>query len=193
MSDDEEEVPGPSFFLTLEWRRAPPKHLEGTPLPRLPPLIEIDLSWFTSWRRNQPPQMNLGEENQFYWSKELGGYVETGKEEEYRMRLAKPAPPPPKAVVTTPTVPPVRQRGRKYVGVDGQRVMTPVPVLFQPVQIIPPRVEGVDKMRVLLEYSPCFPPTLTYFSLEMPIFLDTYDWDAALAEFEKSVQWDPIY
>ncbi len=93
-SDNEDMAAVPHSWLTLEWRRGPwPR-----PLPEQASLLEPMLLWTRAYldRVRPPPgrQMHMGEAMQFYWHAELGGYVERGKEDEYRAKLAKAAPPP---------------------------------------------------------------------------------------------------
>lgn len=197
-SDDEDPDPAPPPpWLTLEWRRGPwPR-----PLPEQASLLEPALAWARTYlaaRRPAARQMHMGEAMAFYWSTELGGYVERGKEDEYRAKLAKVAPPP-KAVVTIMPVspltssapPPVRARGRQYVDAHGQRIIptgAPLVHAVAPLPVHVPVCTAAPKVSVpgTVLHAPCLARP---FSLSMDIELETYPWDAALAEFERSIHW----
>jgi len=134
------------------------------------------------WRpqqRPRPTEMKLGEDMQFYWNTELGGYVERGREVEYQA-ASKPVPPP--AMATTPSIRTPRPRGRHYVPTPGSLVPTvPIPVSVPTVVI--PSVIPASPVHVPV-------PTVVTPSMSMtdpPIDLATYDWDATLAEFEATV------
>jgi hypothetical protein len=148
------------------------------------------------WVPRRRTEMKLGIENQFYWSTELGGYVERGKEDEYRAR-AKPAPPP-KATVA-PTIPQPgaapRPRGRKYVDVQGRPLTVVQPVLAMPIPVTHttpvPTLTLLPKVRFLP--MPVYPACATDDTIDLvtkddAIDLATYDWEATLAEFEATVR-----
>jgi hypothetical protein len=130
--------------------------------------------------------MHLGEENRFYWNKELGGYVERGLEEEYRARLQKRAPPPPATAVTTKSPIPSgpTRRGRKYVDATGKPVTFPTGAVAAPPLPLPPPPP------VLVVVTPSPKPV---FKLSDPIDIRTYDWEAALAAFEETVKEYSVY
>jgi len=200
-SDDEVSVFAPNRWSYIEWRAGPPR-----PLPQQESLLAPLMTWARAHlaklgdRRGgkpPPPQMHMGETMNFYWSNELGGYVERGKEDEYRARLAKPSPPP-KAVdapmsSSSSAAPPARTRGRKYVDAQGQRVApvmaTHVPVVTPPWTPSPPTPQCVmaDKVAAPTPVPSYLPCMRRPFALKDPIDLPSYDWAAALAEFEQSV------
>lgn len=171
------------FWLSLSWRAGPDR-----PLVQAESLLQPFYAWvkekIPQSNQNQVPQMNLGEPNSFYWSTEIGGHVERGKEDEYRSRLSKTPLPPPKAqTLTGSTVTaPVRSRGRQYLDAQGQKITASsvsspiVPILVSAPSPIVPVPE------------PILHQVQRPFSLSDPIVLCTYDWEAALSVFEESVQ-----
>lgn len=166
-------------------------------------------------RAPRPPETHMGEDNAFYFDKEYNMWVERGKELEYRAQAARPPPPPPSAAATSaPTASrPIPSRGRWYVDATGKALALAPPPPPTPASVPPPSflivTPPLRTARFMTPASPRPDPVAEDDADDdewkrwdlsgseasddhedchgSPIDLTTFDWDAELAAFERTL------